>query len=398
MAKPPVVNRIERYNRGREAERLAIKYARMRSSPFVFLRGTAHLFYEDWPKRSPLNAAPKTWICGDLHLENFGGYRAANDSECFDISDFDEAALAPVTWELARLAVSLLLAADMTGMKKGEAEALIGHCLDGYAAAMALPVIAPVDEKTRQPDLRRFLGALSDAHPKSFLKARIAGKGDKRRLRILDNKTLVANAREKRQLKGWWKKLRRHPEIAPFGKLLDVARRITGTGSLGVRRYALLVASKDELRLLEAKQAVPAAMIQQHRAPANPWANEALRVVDVQHRAQRTPPLLLKAVRIGKRDYILRELHPGDDKLTVAAGKAQILRLMRLAPWLGRVAASSHRHTAGWKGADAPAALAAFAKGRTWRKQVVDYAIAYKQVVLHDWAQFKRATQPKAVR
>ena len=91
-------------------------------------------------------------------------------------------------------------------------------------------------------------------------------------------------------------------------------------------------------------------MIQQHRAPANPWANEALRVVAVQHRAQRTPPLLLEAVSIGKHDYILRELHPGDDKLTVAAGKAQILRLTRLAPWLGQVAAASHRHTASMAG------------------------------------------------
>ena len=104
MAKPRIVKRIERYNRGREAERLAIKYARMRSSPFVFLRGTAHSSMKTGQGSSPLNAAPKTWICGDLHLENFGGYRAANDSECFDISDFDEAALAPVTWELARLA------------------------------------------------------------------------------------------------------------------------------------------------------------------------------------------------------------------------------------------------------------------------------------------------------
>src|ERR1700676_2091506 len=78
MARNDVLERIERYNRGREPERLAIKYARMRSSPFVFLRGTAHLFYEDWPRRSPLNKAPKTWICGDLHLENFGGYKAAD--------------------------------------------------------------------------------------------------------------------------------------------------------------------------------------------------------------------------------------------------------------------------------------------------------------------------------
>ena len=128
----------------------------------------------------------------------------------------------------------------MTGMKKAQAEALIGRCLDGYAAAMALPVIAPVDGKTPQPDLRRFLGSLSAVHPDAFLKKRITGKDGKRELRILDDKTLAASERDKRQVKRWWKKQRRHPDIAPFGKLLDVARRITGTGSLGLHRYALL--------------------------------------------------------------------------------------------------------------------------------------------------------------
>src|SRR5690348_7490979 len=173
MAKPRIVKRIERCNRGREAERLAIKYARMRSNPFVFLRGTAHLFYEDLPRRGPLNGAPRTWICGDLHLENFGGYRAADDREYFNVSDFDEAALAPITWELARLAVSLLLAADITGMKAHEGEALIARCLNGYADAANATSLPPIDGSTAQHDLHKFLGTLSAVHRQSFLKSRV---------------------------------------------------------------------------------------------------------------------------------------------------------------------------------------------------------------------------------
>lgn len=393
MAKPRIVKRIEQYNRGREPERLAIKYERMRSSPFVFLRGTAHLFYEDLPRRGSLNSAPRAWICGDLHLENFGGYRAADDREYFNVSDFDEAALAPVTWELARLAVSLLLAADITGMKPHEAEALIGRCLDGYADAASAPTLPPIDRATAQRDLHQFLGTLSAVHRQAFLKSRVKGQA----LRILDGKTLEASDRDKRRLKRWWKKQRRHPEIAPFGRLMDSARRITGTGSLGVQRYALLVASKDRMRLLELKQAVPASMIQQHRAPANPWKSEAARVIEVQRRAQRTQPLLLQAVTFGKLDFILRELSPGDDKLTVAKGKAQQRRLTRLAAWLGRVAASAHRHTAGWRDAATEKEIAAFARGKAWRKQVASYAIAYKGTVVQDWARFKRATEAKHV-
>ncbi len=389
MAKPRILKRIERYNRGREPERLAIKFARMRSNPFVFLRGTAHLFYEDLPRRGPLNSAPKTWICGDLHLENFGGYRAADDREYFNVCDFDEAALAPVTWELARLAVSLLLAADMTGMKPHEGRALIGRCLDGYADAANAPTLPPMDRNTTQRDLHQFLGRLSAVHSDAFLKSRVKqGK-----LRIIDGKTLPASPRDIRRLKRWWKKQRRQPEIAPFGRLLDAARRITGTGSLGVQRYALLVARADRLRLLELKQAVPASMIRQHRAPANPWQSDATRVVEVQRRAQRTPPLLLEAVRFGKLAFVLRELSPGDDKLTVSKGKAQRRRLRRLAPWLGRAAAAAHRHTAGWRDRVTEKEIATFARGQAWRKLVTSYAIAYGKIVVRDWTEFRRATE-----
>ncbi len=396
MTKPDILRRIEHYNRGREAERLAIKYARMRSSPFVFLRGTAHLFYEDLPRRSPLNGAPRTWICGDLHLENFGGYIAAGGREYFDISDFDETARAPVSWELIRLCVSLLLAASAIGMKKSESEALIGRCLDGYAATFANRRIGPIDEKTSQPDLRRFLRNLSSNHHAAFLKARTIGKGATRRLRILKDKALPARPAEIRRLMRWWKQHRRDPMIRHFGELLDVARRVTGTGSLGVHRYALLVATGAEARLLELKEAVPAAMILLHCAPANPWSSEAARVTLVQHRAQAAAPRLLSAVEIDKRSFILRELHPGDDKLTVANGMAQRQRLARLAPWLGRVAAASHRRTAGWKGAAPAEELVAYAAGKSWRKQVADYAREYKEVVERDWALFKKATEKRS--
>ncbi|MHB1590283.1 MAG: DUF2252 family protein [Sulfuricella sp.] len=40
-------------NSGRDPERLAMKYAKMSKSPFVFLRGACHLFYDNLPD-SPL--------------------------------------------------------------------------------------------------------------------------------------------------------------------------------------------------------------------------------------------------------------------------------------------------------------------------------------------------------
>ena len=78
MAKEDVLVRIARFNQNREPERLKLKFKRMATEPFSFFRGTCHLFCEDWPTSTPLDNAPLAWICGDLHLENFGTYKGDN--------------------------------------------------------------------------------------------------------------------------------------------------------------------------------------------------------------------------------------------------------------------------------------------------------------------------------
>src|ERR1700747_2530702 len=90
-----VPERVKEFNSGRIPEMLKIKYRNMRQNAFVFYRGSCHLFYEDLPAVSHLNNSPLSWLCGDLHLENFGSYKADNRLVYFDINDFDESALAP---------------------------------------------------------------------------------------------------------------------------------------------------------------------------------------------------------------------------------------------------------------------------------------------------------------
>ncbi|HZV53586.1 MAG TPA: DUF2252 family protein, partial [Rhodocyclaceae bacterium] len=46
QASPSIIENIRQYNAGRDPERLAMKFAKMRESPFVFLRGACHLFYD----------------------------------------------------------------------------------------------------------------------------------------------------------------------------------------------------------------------------------------------------------------------------------------------------------------------------------------------------------------
>src|SRR5450830_1198939 len=105
-----IINRVRKANAGRDPERLAMKYAALRTDPFVFLRGTCHLFYDRLPKSGIFTSSPPVWCCGDLHLENFGSYKGDNRLAYFDVNDFDEAAIAPATWELSRFIVSILVA------------------------------------------------------------------------------------------------------------------------------------------------------------------------------------------------------------------------------------------------------------------------------------------------
>src|SRR4051794_10721589 len=101
---------LTEHNRDREPERLARKYEKMRKNAFAFLRGSCPLFYARLPGSSAWLKAPAVWACGDLHLENFGSYKADNRQVYFDINDFDEALLAPATWDLLRLLSSVLVA------------------------------------------------------------------------------------------------------------------------------------------------------------------------------------------------------------------------------------------------------------------------------------------------
>ena len=113
-----------------------MKFAKMQQSPFVFLRGASHLFYDVLPDHPVLSKAPLAWCCGDLHFENFGSYKADNRLAYFDINDFDEGALAPCTWDIVRLLTSIRCGADVLHTSADEALSVSHDCLNAYREAL----------------------------------------------------------------------------------------------------------------------------------------------------------------------------------------------------------------------------------------------------------------------
>jgi uncharacterized protein (DUF2252 family) len=48
-----------------------LKYKAMAENLFRFFREANHIFCEDLKKSALMPPSPVSWICGDLHLENF---------------------------------------------------------------------------------------------------------------------------------------------------------------------------------------------------------------------------------------------------------------------------------------------------------------------------------------
>src|ERR1700744_3818169 len=110
-------DRLTAFNEGLLPDKVQMKYEAMAENAFRFFRGTCHLFYEDLAAATDLPSGPRGWVCGDLHLENFGSYRSDNDQVYFDLNDFDEAILAPVTWEVVRLVTSIFVGFESLGIE-----------------------------------------------------------------------------------------------------------------------------------------------------------------------------------------------------------------------------------------------------------------------------------------
>ena len=114
----PVERMISQSNEGRLPELVPIRHFRMGKSPFTFYRGTASLMAND------LSCSPSTGIsiqaCGDCHLMNFGGFATPERTLIVDMNDFDETNPGPWEWDLKRLAASFLLACREKGYSESD--------------------------------------------------------------------------------------------------------------------------------------------------------------------------------------------------------------------------------------------------------------------------------------
>jgi len=394
-----IPDRIKTFNSDRIPKYVALKYQQMAENAFRFYRGTCHLYYEDLGRSKTLPTYPVSWVCGDLHLENFGSYKGDNRLVYFDVNDFDEGVLAPVDWEVSRIVTSIFVGFDSLGIKKKEAENMADYFLRIYSSTLARGKARYLEHETANGIVRTFLEKVAERKQKELIRQRTEdGRGDKLQLR-LDNvrffaidktetttrKTLMAH------LTQW---MQQYPLMKGRYQVIDACFRVAGTGSLGVRRYAFLLRnSKDPKKhlLVDMKEAKPSSLQPYLSNPQPAWGSEAERVVAIQDRMQNIVPALLSTTVFDGASYVVKELQPTADKIDFLVIRDRYKDIACVVEDMAFLTASAQLRTAGRQGAASPDQLMDFGRDGHWQKGLLEYAQGYAGQVKKDYQEYFKA-------
>ncbi|MCB0830490.1 MAG: DUF2252 domain-containing protein [Solirubrobacterales bacterium] len=339
--------------KSRVQDLLPIRYGRMSASPFAFYRGGAAIMAAD------LAPTPVTGVmvqaCGDAHISNFGGYAAPDRSLVFDLNDFDETLPGPFEWDVKRLVTSLEVAARANAVADKERRRILVEAGAAYREAMRTFADQPLREvwyghvridaelaaarKHLPPDrfaaMEKILTkARSRDTAQAMKKLTTVTDGERR---ILSDPPLVVPIEELfpdrtvdevydalrgilAQYAGTLPSNRRH--LLHQYRLVQVARKVVGVGSVGTQAWVLLLESRDgtDWLFLQAKEAQESVLAPY--AGASAQDNQGERVVAGQLLMQAVSDPFLgwqRAQQAGQvqRDYYVRQLRDWKASLPV---------------------------------------------------------------------------------
>lgn len=367
--------RIKEFHRDRTEPTREMKYKLMTDNEFTFYRATCHLFYEDLHATPALREGPLVWACGDLHLENFGSYRASNGLVYFDINDFDEAMLAPASWEVVRFLCSIGMASEQWKYSAKEAEGLMILALRAYTTQLAGGKAYATERETSPPLIQEFFEMAERHKEKELIKARVDKKKEK--LKIIKGKTLPVTKKTydlvKTSVNDFLK------ETYGYLKVKDVAFRIAGTGSLGVKRFALLVQDQrqDKYRLLDVKQSFASSLAPYNKTKQPGWTSESERIVTVQGLMQYALPRFMGTLTFGGENFVLKQLQPTSQKIDYSLCHKKMKNVETVMTTMAQALASAQLRSASRKGSADVESLLRFSTQSIWQANLVQTAVDY---------------------
>ena len=335
----PAANRVdpvsilEEQGKSRLPDLVPIRYARMLTSPFAFLRGAAAIMAADLAASAPTSGI-KVQICGDMHVANFGVFASAERNLIFGINDFDETIPGPWEWDLKRLAASIVSSGRFLGADKVLCEEGVRAAVASYRTRMKefaykgnlalwYTTISEKDIlKTLSPsEQKRLLKITDKARDRTHMQ--VLGKmtdpvGDQYRLRenapFIVRETHTQSGRPidealQQVLESYFHSLSDdRKQLLSHYSITDVARKIVGVGSVGTRCWIIFLSgnSSDDPLFLQVKEAQ--ASVLEPYAGKSAYLNAGQRVVAGQRLLQSAPDIFLGWGEIDGFQFYIRQL------------------------------------------------------------------------------------------
>lgn len=388
-----LAGKIKTFNSNRDPKKVLLKYATMKLDAFRFFRGTCHLFYEDLYKKNALPKSPHVWMCGDLHIENFGSFKGSDRLVYFDLNDFDEAILSPAAWEVSRLLCSVVVAARTAAYSKVHIQKLTTSLLKGYAFRLQQGKGMTVETATGNGLIKTLLEKVETRKESKLLKQRTSKAYGYSRLQIDNLKSFAIHSSTKKEVLNAVKQLLKSKTSNRKWKALDAVYRVAGTGSIGIERYAVLVQDviTSKKLILDVKEAMNSSLQDYTGIHQPKWKNNGDRIIQIQTRMQFVCPSWLDTLCIKTKWFVIKEIQPVADGIEFISFKEEMDKQEKLLYTLGQLTASAQLRSSGREGSAITDALISFGTDVSWQKSVTNYAGKYALQVEKDYQEFCKA-------
>jgi uncharacterized protein (DUF2252 family) len=384
--------RIKAFNAPLLPDMVQLKYEAMADNVFRFYRGTCHLFYEDLSKVTTIPLSPLAWICGDLHLENFGSYKGDNKLVYFDLNDFDESVLAPASYELMRFLTSIFIAFDTLNIEPVKAMKMAQLFLKTYSATLARGKAISIEPRTAKGIVCNFLAAAQNSSYKDIIKKRTVSKKHKIMLSLEDERHFKVDKKLKHELKAHINDWIATSSDGPYNyKVKSIVFRLAGTGSIGLKRYLFLLKStntKNKYLFVDMKQCRQSSILPYIKVQQLDWPTEAHRIITVQQRMQNVSAALLSTTVFREEAYVIQELQPVKDTIKFKFIKDQYRDMYQVIDDMAALTASAQLRSGGIQGSAIIDELAAFGQDQSWQEHLIKYAKKYAAKTKRNYEQY----------
>ncbi|MFH5229228.1 DUF2252 domain-containing protein [Antrihabitans spumae] len=365
--RPNVLASIKESHMGRIDSLVPVRVGRMVASPYGFLRGSAIVMAHD------LAALPATGIrpviCGDAHLGNFGFYASPERDLVLDLNDFDEAHPGGWEWDVRRLTASIWIAGRQNSATEEECASAVESCVAMYRKHIrwlaGQPLLTRSFERLDRDRLQTTASDKSLRHEIERSARRARRRVSDRALprfteqdagsrRIVTEPPLITRLDTAEAdslavgLDEYLATLPSHWRRVLSGyTLVDVAHKVVGVGSVGLRAYVALCegSSPDDVVFLQLKQARRSVVAPFVHGESAWHDHQGRRVVEYQQALQTVSDPLLGWTTVDGRQYYVRQFR--NMKGAIAIDHLTPAALTDYAGICGRLLAKGHARTSG---------------------------------------------------